>query len=1064
MKFHKTIASLLVGIMLLQVPATVYAQFVDPANLTVNTITSVNTGATAAAASTSTTSQLKTFFKEDVLEKIALRLSRKVLEKMTDSVITWSAGGFKKEGPSFIPNWKEYATDIAWSTAGEYVDEISNAAIADVNNNLNAEQKKQFKVCQVTDTVYLKMLTVYKDLFFADVQRSTSGTTTVTGTTTSTQTGLNPDGTLATNRVTGVTTTQTAPPVIATSPDRINQILNAAGFGPYNPTASSLEDDPNLRAYLEDTYIFSDDAQNIRISNSVNGGASETLTPAQQRATVKAREKCALNLMINVKGFTFAKGLTEYASNLTRNAVSGRLKNVSFGVPNLNGVPKQAANQWNKWQTDAKAGGWALWESAAELGNTPMGAKLVLQSELNEQTNAKLLEIEAQRSRNGGFIDKGTCLLEKVLKSGEKICAKYDATTPGGIIGQAVSQQVIGKFEELRSVDKWTDLLIVTGIKMATGVLQKGVIPLAENAVRNGLACGQADCTKKSFGLDATNVASTTEQLYAPTGSFDEVVDIPAVLYGDPIVERNSAGEIVYEDSGLLDVDGKPIPDYSRPKIVYETDRGGNPIYETANGVLVLDNDGKKIRKPKRENGAIDSTKRLLTALDEQNVMIRGFGIRKLADLDSALPGPDIGWQNRFTKFTTGDGGTETANAGQTALGREIITYTKSVFDLGVNGGVDDDPADVALISPLGVPFTQPAFSFIDFDAEKLAKYPLPTSLTLTKIGGLTPEQYTVVSMNTFAGSWKNPETGKYESVGNIPNSTEMQDMVNYVANMYKTTTEEYKRAIAEYRPVLSRLQLIEKSYQKLPRITIDRATGTENLQSKIDRITAEKKIAYNLSQMREKIPTGDMIAAAETVKQTIADDMKKMDEMILDSKKYRNEPKYTERYINLFLKDEMGILYCAFQDHSLVNRADAETRKKMFELAGKKPPSRTSGGETAVAISTLGVGWVVDLFSRDTRAINTFLGLAPAREDEKVVLKRYKETYGQMVPYRCFETSQICSEDFPCKKTSELLSCPTIGHSVQDQEYHMDNLAIPCKPIYKATLSDYNEYVDPVQ
>jgi hypothetical protein len=1091
-KTKKLISIFFIIVTLSQVSAySVVAQTVDWADIGFDIKNAVET-------TVDTTTNLKKYFEEGFLSRVALRLSRKVLDKMTDSVINWSAGGFKKEGPSFIPNWKEYATDIAWSTASELTEEITYAAVSDVDSKLNAADKKQIEICSALDLTYGKILNYYySNVFLPEITTSLQSTT-IGGRAISTQQqGVNADGTLPTNRVQVVTTTTQAPKILSTPLIEINKRLAEAGFGPLIKAVdpNNVSSDPNLRAFLEEEYIYGSDDYDVTITNSQN--KKDVLGQAQQEKVAKEREKCALNQMIRVKGFTYASGLTQYLSAQTRNTVNGKLAKGTFGTPNLGSVPKAVQQKWGNWKTDASQGGWALWQAAAELGNSPIGSKLVAQAELNEQVNAKLREAESQRDRSGGFLDRGVCLIEKVSpKTGEKFCQRYDATTPGGVIGQAVTEKITGKFEELRSVNSWTDMLIVTGVKLATGVLQKGVIPLAENAIRNGLTCGSTDCTKKSFALDATDIASSTEQAYNSGGSFDEVVDIPAVLYGDPVVERNAAGEIVYEDSGILDVDGKPIPDYQNPKLVYERevvspavyeypetgnyDDNGNPIldysnpklvkaevlggplYETIGGVPVIGSDGNKIRKPKRENGAIVVTREVISALDIQNSLIRGIGVRKLAELDGALPGPDVGWEQRLNTKVSEYGGDGQVADGQKAMIREIKEFVKGVFDAGVNGSVDNDPTDVALISSDGIPYTQPAVSFIDFDTEKLQKVPQPTQLTLTKIGANRPDVYNVISMNTFAGTWKNPDTGKYEAVGNIPTATEMRDMAGYVAEMYKTTIDEYKRAIVGYRPLLSRLQTLEKDYQKLPRITRN-ADGKENLESRAARIAAEKKIAYALSQLREKIPNQDILKAAKTTVEVIQEDIKKVEALIVDSKKYRNEPKYTERYINLFLKDEMGVLYCAFQDHSNINRADAETRRKMFELAGKKAPSRTTGGEIRLHFATLGVSSLVDLFKKDTNIIPTFGGgAAQAKEWEKVYIQRYNETYGQTVPYRCFETSQICSKEFPCKKTDELLSCPIYGHSIQDQEYHMDNIAIPCKSIYKASLSDYLEYIDP--
>lgn len=106
---------------ILAIPARAQWLVYDPANFTVNTVTSVNTGVTAAAGvDTAINTTLSGPVKEFGLDAVAWLIVNLIIERMSASTVNWINNGFKGS-PAFVTNPEAYFTDIGDKIAGQYI-------------------------------------------------------------------------------------------------------------------------------------------------------------------------------------------------------------------------------------------------------------------------------------------------------------------------------------------------------------------------------------------------------------------------------------------------------------------------------------------------------------------------------------------------------------------------------------------------------------------------------------------------------------------------------------------------------------------------------------------------------------------------------------------------------------------------------------------------------------------------------------------------------------------------------------------------------------------------------
>ncbi len=458
----------------------------------------------------SATQDAKGVLKEFKLDKIPLKIAKKLLDKMTDSVVVWAAGGFKKEGPAFISNFDEYAEGLAIQTGTLLIDEIVKEGEEYASKSLTTAEQQELKKCNDVKKEYDQYYSLLEIALF-DEGIAVGGGRFLS---------LKSEGGVA----------------------EFNTFLNSLGYpsyvlgnGQYNKKA--------LKTFLEE-YIMSDPVR-LRATGLTVGFE-------RMQELIRKLDVCQKTLFIKVTGLTYTNDLVKFIGETYRNGRRGSASRI--GLPNFENFGseyiKALSSNWKSFKTDASAGGWAAWGESAKLENTPWGAKYLAQAELSNTLAQELGQKSAQLQRSGGFLDKGECAEYREVESSagnERICVDYQANTPGTVIREAVNKRILQQYDQLNNADDWTDLLLTTSVKLVDGILREGVLPLANNAIDKGLACLAGSCDEDIYGK--TNVASsqTITNSGGATIAADDVVDIKNVLYGPLVLEKDANDNIIYE-------------------------------------------------------------------------------------------------------------------------------------------------------------------------------------------------------------------------------------------------------------------------------------------------------------------------------------------------------------------------------------------------------------------------------------------------------------------------------------------------------------------------------------
>lgn len=1104
-----------------------------------------------------------------VLNKLPLKIAKKLLDNMTDSVVNWAAGGFKKEGPSFISNFDEYAKNNAIELGTVLIDEIVEQGEQYAVKSLNTTEVAELKKCTDNEKKYQKTFALVKTgLLKSGID-------------------LFGNGTLFSLENNGV--------------DQFNKVFTDKGYPAYVQSALKYNNSALIR-FIEDEIMGDPDVW-------ARTGLSGSVPYVDIRKQVDLNDTCQQTLFLKARGLSYTSELVTFVGKTYRDGRKGSAS--TFGVPNFENFgqayTKSLSENWKAFQTDASRGGWDAFNETAKLENTPWGAKYKAQAELSDHLAVELGEKTAQLQRNSGFLDKGECKKYKQLeKAGgtEEICIDYQSNTPGSVIRESVNKRVLQQYDQLNNVEKWSDLLLTTGVKLVSGVLREGVLPLANNAIDKGLSCLAGSCEDAAFG--ETTVASSQTITNSGNGvSLDDVVDIKSVLYGPAIVQKDENDNIIYErkdeagnivrekrdannkliqlvarapadvkdlggtvlikegqvlytikEFATTDANGvktidkyiatKPngtrytefgtngesttlepeiVTEYSRPQYAYEyeTDASGKETdvlkYERNQftGDIITDLNGRKVPKLKRHNGAIQLANELQTLLTVQYTFVRTQGVRKLLDLDHALPGPDLGWEERLKEKGQASIDKEGTSKKKSGM-RELYEQIKLTFENGFYGNLVNDPFDIVAIGVgNGNVYGNPRFAFQNFqypvrnpetgyqDPDILQIAPngailpqtdttaanyqqridktFPTTMTLIKQGETTASQYHIIPMNTHAGLWFNPVTKQIEAVGNLPDAQEMRELSLSAESQYKSAVDSYKRRGNDLRILQTKLTELQRRYESLP----NNGPGA-SLEDRVARTRLEDEIAYEISIIRDKLPIYDEVSEIKSQLKDILTTYDRMSEMIEGTDNYRGKSTYAtrfgdlqqyrgkeqedtsykgvnyyvenqtqaERYRDLYLKDKLGILYCGLQDHSLLNTHNLSEKKLLAKEIGKSVETQS---------------WALALFSPSAAlfhlngsdmTINPFGGKTSITQKAKWLQPRSRETYNYLVPYRCFESSVICDDkDNSC--TSFSWECPFGGENiVADQSFMLMSMVVPCKSIYTSSVGDYLKQIDP--
>ncbi len=114
---------IILAVFVFSTPQKAHAQWIvlDPANLAVNTVTSVATGITAGATTLSAAADsAETWGKEFVGDGIANFIAKTIIKQLTAQTVNWINTGFKGN-PAFVTDPGQFFTNIADKTASDFI-------------------------------------------------------------------------------------------------------------------------------------------------------------------------------------------------------------------------------------------------------------------------------------------------------------------------------------------------------------------------------------------------------------------------------------------------------------------------------------------------------------------------------------------------------------------------------------------------------------------------------------------------------------------------------------------------------------------------------------------------------------------------------------------------------------------------------------------------------------------------------------------------------------------------------------------------------------------------------
>lgn len=1001
----------IVLLVVLLIPEFVYALPGDPVFDVPNTFQQ----------SVNTTQSLRQTVKDFKLDKLALRLSSQALNSMTTDILSWANGGFEGK-PSFVSNRNQYFSNLALDSATLFADELSQAAKQadqDLAYNSNPALQQYSAICNLAHT-------------------------------------------------------RTQPLV-----DKIKKSV-------YDIVSNSSAD-TNVDSYVRDHFGYSD------LQDYLDDAREREMTPDE-------REACR---RMNSGNRSYAQGVAKFLGYAVQTASIPIATKLS--KPNLEGLPQTVANNWQEFSdADFARGGWAAWDKMADLQNTQYGRQFLASQALQSKVETEIAKKTAELQQGSGFLDKGKCLSEKTLSDKTTICLEFEGTTPGSIVRNTVGEAVLAPLHRQIQNDEWGEVLYG-----ALGRLVQGFTDLGLKSLNNSIDSGLTDWANRNqnpFETTKSNVISTfgqSQQLNTGSGlsTADEIVDIPQFLYGDPVIS-GYAPILDPKGNPITDPSGKPVQsvDKSKPIYVIERDAGGNIVYERdlITNNFLLDAQGNKIPKIKRTNGAIDLTLKLFDILVAQQQLISFELLRQVMDLDQVLPGPDFGWDRRVSDKI------DQTNI-DSRQGREFIRLTEDKVNAGMFGTVLNDPLDMTLHrvdAPDGIRDRYQSVYNAGYKSAEIreyfrnATYPFPIGIEAVNItnattgiqntftpyiktgsvnrgptdGGVAsgnilvipanavikPGTYWVAYHNVYPGYWYNTSTQIYENVPNIPMAQQLRTFVDYAMDTYADAYSSSKRRQTELSSVQNQLVALESRYRALPKIT------TQSSQSDRDlRATQENQIAYEISLLRDRVPTLDEIQSEQTKLANFTADKTKIDDMIEVAGKQLLQP----QYFRLLAKDSLQLLYCPLEDHRKINRMTDDQLRQLLADNGASPSLdrylKVKRNNQLLTSIQLGGGSPIGL------AIGIFGAKRRAQKASEAVEQN------QPIPVRCYETSVTCAavgtDDKSCGNSPR---CTADGYGPKSDVPEIDGVStslwqlvdpaggVDCQDIYRSSLSDYTDAV----
>lgn len=148
-----------------------------------------------------------------------------------------------------------------------------------------------------------------------------------------------------------------------------------------------------------------------------------------------------------------------------------------------------SAERIEAFMDDFMKGGWDMWtEIGLNPQNTPRGALLIAEQEVDRRLRESREQIERELMEGGGFLTSRTCDVYNPSDPNADAfgCVEYKEVTPGTTIEDQVTRALGTDIERTSSADELTEIIVSLLVSEFVNIVADGL-----TGVRDGLADGQ---------------------------------------------------------------------------------------------------------------------------------------------------------------------------------------------------------------------------------------------------------------------------------------------------------------------------------------------------------------------------------------------------------------------------------------------------------------------------------------------------------------------------------------------------------------------------------------------
>ena len=244
----------------------------------------------------------------------------------------------------------------------------------------------------------------------------------------------------------------------------------------------------------------------------------------------------------------------------------------------------------NNFYDNFSNGGWAAYDAMWQPQNNYYGQILMIQDQLQTETSRRLTAAANEAIAGNGFLNVKKCIERAPVSAGragfetEGECIRWETTTPGSIVGQALGTSITADTWWAANIQSWTTALVNAVINRVIG---EGV-----GAIRSGFSGNSGSYTSGNYSSyyypPEYQAAANTEIRNQNTGiatDFQSFLNEKKYLLSDKQKSLTAAQQIV---SALQNMQGLTC---SNPVSAGEVANAQSEVTRLTNDVVVLTGD-----------------------------------------------------------------------------------------------------------------------------------------------------------------------------------------------------------------------------------------------------------------------------------------------------------------------------------------------------------------------------------------------------------------------------------------------------------------------------------------